>query len=73
MRYGLQLRVVNLLDNLNCRQVFPSTGRCDSGSVDQDRRQTGNGFTDSASSTSFDRPNFYGARRSLNFGARLNF
>jgi outer membrane receptor protein involved in Fe transport len=73
VRYGLQLRVANLLDNLNCRQIFPTTGRCDSGAVNQAARQTGNGINDSASSTTFDRPDFYAARRSLNFGARLNF
>jgi hypothetical protein len=73
VRYGLQLRISNLLDNLNCRQVFPSTGRCDSGAVDQSRRETGNGIGDTASSTTFDRPDFYAPRRSINFGARVNF
>jgi outer membrane receptor protein involved in Fe transport len=73
VRYGAFLQVSNLLDAKNCRQVFPSTGRCDAGAIDQDRRQNGNTINDGASSTSFDRPTFYSARRSINFGARMNF
>jgi outer membrane receptor protein involved in Fe transport len=73
VRYGLTLRVSNLLDTKHCAQVFPSTGRCDYGSVDQDRAATGNAVGETASSTYLDRPTFYRARRSINFGARMNF
>jgi outer membrane receptor protein involved in Fe transport len=73
VRYGLTLRVANLLDSKQCAQVFPSTGRCDYGSIDQDRRATGNGISEGATSTVFDRPQFYRQRRSINFGARMNF
>jgi outer membrane receptor protein involved in Fe transport len=73
VRYGLQLRVANLLDAKHCAQVFPSTGRCDYGSIDQDRRATGNAIGEGATTTVFDRPQFYRNRRSINFGARMNF
>jgi hypothetical protein len=52
--------------------VYPSTGQCDGGTVDQSARRTGNtanGFT----STFLDRPQFYAARRQINMGARVSF
>ena len=72
LRYGVFARVANLLDRKNCIQVFTSTGRCDAGSPDQDRRQQGNAVN-SPSSTFYDRAQYYGARRSIFAGARVNF
>jgi hypothetical protein len=72
LRWGVFARVTNLFDFLNCQQVYPSTGRCDGGTVDQSARRTGNtanGFT----STFLDRPQFYAARRQINMGARVSF
>ena len=71
-RYGVFARVVNLLDRKNCLQVYTTTGRCDAGAPDQDRRQNGNAVN-APSSTFFDRAMYYGARRSIFAGARVNF
>ena len=72
-RYGLFARVVNLTDRKNCVQVFVTTGRCDAGTIDQNRARQGNSVGEGVSSTFFDRPQFYGPRRSILAGARVNF
>ena len=74
LRYGAFVRVSNLFDRQNCEQVFVTTGRCTEGTTDQDRAQNGNVVTQAAaSSTFFDRPHYYGARRSVLAGLRMNF
>ena len=73
LRYGVFVRVDNLLDTRNCVQVFTTTGRCDVGTVDQSRSRQGNAVGQATVSTFFDRPQFTGDRRSVNVGARLNF
>ena len=72
LRYGAFLRVTNLLDQENCVQVYTTTGQCDAGSPDQDRRQNGNAVQ-APSSTFRDRAMYYGARRSIYSGLRINF
>lgn len=73
LRYGAFARVSNLFDRRNCLQVFPTTGRCDSGTIDQSRRRTGNSLGDGASSTFFDRASYYGARRTIYAGVKVDF
>jgi len=73
LRYGAFVRVNNLLDTQNCIQVFATTGRCDAGAVDQSRSRQGNPVGENAPSTFFDRPQFFGPRRSINAGLRVNF
>ena len=73
LRFGAFLRVVNLLDQQVCQQVFPSTGVCDTGTVDQRRVPRTYVYESSATSTFFDRPQYYGPRRSFNFGLRVQF
>jgi outer membrane receptor protein involved in Fe transport len=72
LQWGVFLRVSNLLDNVTCQSVYASTGNCDGGSIDQDRRRNGN-TTTGGSTTLFDRADYYGPRRSFNFGARVSF
>ena len=74
VRYEAYVQVNNLFDRVNCRQVFSTTGRCDQGAVDQDRRRQGNTLApDAATSTFFDRPYFQGERRTIMGGLRLAF
>jgi hypothetical protein len=73
LQAGVFVRVSNLLDRVNCQQVFASTGTCESGAVDQDRRRNGNQSSEAFSSTHYDRASYFGPRRSINFGARLSF
>ncbi|MDH5196558.1 MAG: TonB-dependent receptor [Gemmatimonadota bacterium] len=73
MRWGLFMRVSNLLNARNCQQVYASTGDCDGGTVDQSRRRNGNTVGEGASTTFFDRAHYFSAGRSINFGARLSF
>lgn len=73
LRYGAFVRVINLTDRKNCVQVFQTTGRCDAGTVDQNRARQGNSVGENASSTFFNRPSFFGARRSIFAGVRVNF
>jgi outer membrane receptor protein involved in Fe transport len=73
LRYGAFVRVANLFDTQNCIQVFASTGRCDAGTIDQSRARQGNAVTEETVSTFFDRPQYYGERRSVNAGIRLSF
>lgn len=72
LRYGGFVRVANLFDQKNCLQVFPTTGRCDAGTIDQSTRRQGNTFGGETSSY-FDRPWYYGARRSVSAGLRVSF
>jgi outer membrane receptor protein involved in Fe transport len=71
MRYGAFVRVQNLTDRENCIQVFVSTGNCRAGTVDQSRDRQGNDF--GSMSTYFDRPGYFGPRRSINAGITVNF
>jgi outer membrane receptor protein involved in Fe transport len=73
LQAGAFVRVSNLLDQVNCQQVFPTTGTCDGGAVDQDRARNGNRSAEAFSSTHYDRASYYGPRRSINFGARVSF
>ena len=73
MRWGLFMRVSNLLNTKNCNQVYASSGSCDGGTVDQSRRRNGNTVSDGASTTFFDRAHYYSDGRTINFGARLSF
>ena len=73
LRLGVFLRVVNLLDQRMCQQVFPSTGVCNTGTVDQGRVPRTDIPESSATSTCFDRPQYYGPRRGFNFGLRVQF
>ena len=72
-RWGAFILVNNLMDTQNCNQVYASTGTCDGGSVDQSRRRNGNTVGTGASTTFLDRASYIGARRSINFGARVSF
>jgi hypothetical protein len=71
--YGAFVRVQNLLDTKNCVQVFVTTGRCDTGTVDQRRSRHGNDVGSTSSTTFFDRPNYYGQRRQIFTGVRASF
>ena len=72
VRYSGFLRVSNLFDRINCVQVFTNTGTCDNGLRDFNNRRIGN-TGDATTSTSFDQPEFIGARRSLSTGITVNF
>lgn len=71
MRYSGFLRVSNLLDRLNCSQVFPNTGTCDGGLRDFANRRIGNSGDNT--STAFDQPEFIGPRRSIATGITVSF
>ncbi len=71
--YGLFVRAVNVFDTKNCIQVFATTGRCDAGTIDQRRARNGNSVNENTASTFYDRPEFYGMRRSIYAGAKLTF
>ena len=74
LRYGTFVRISNLFDVENCFQVFPSTGSCDAGVVDQDRSQLGNAVSQaSATSTFLDRAHYKGANRSVFAGVKVSF
>ncbi|MEP6781502.1 MAG: TonB-dependent receptor [Gemmatimonadaceae bacterium] len=66
------LNVTNLLDRKNCLQVFPNNGTCDSGLRDFNNRRVGNSG-DGTTSTSFDQPEYIGARRSISTGITVTF
>lgn len=72
-RYGVFMRVVNLTNAKNCIQPFPTTGRCDAGTVDQRRSRQGNTVTEAVASTFFDRPTFFDVRRQIFTGVSLAF
>ena len=71
--YTFFVQVNNLLDTKYCTQVFPTTGDCAGGSEDQLRRRVSNGFNTTAPSTAFDHPEFFGDRRAISAGVRVNF
>lgn len=73
VEYGVFTQVRNLLDTKNCVQVYPTTGRCDAGVVDQRRARQGNAPADITSTTSLDRPELFGGRRQINAGIRARF
>ncbi|MEP6765772.1 MAG: TonB-dependent receptor, partial [Gemmatimonadaceae bacterium] len=66
------LNVNNLLDRKNCTQVFANNGTCDSGLRDFNNRRIGN-TGDGNTSTSFDQPEYIGARRSISTGITVTF
>ncbi|MEQ1690097.1 MAG: hypothetical protein ABMA00_02340, partial [Gemmatimonas sp.] len=72
VRYSGFLRVSNLFNRVNCVQVFVNTGTCDAGLRDFNNRRIGN-TGDATTSTSFDQPEYIGARRSLATGITVNF
>jgi hypothetical protein len=72
LRWGAFVRISNLLNTVNCNQVYASTGNCDGGTVDQDRRRNGNTLA-TGTTTFYDRASYFQARRSINFGARVSF
>jgi len=71
--YSLFVQVDNLLDRKNCLQPRPTTGRCESGTVDQGRSRLGNPVGETATTTFFDRPQLFGPRRRINVGVRIDF
>jgi len=74
LRYGLTVQVLNVTDRHNCIQVFPSTGECTVGTVDQGRNREGNAISaDAVSSTYLNHPEYFGARRSIQAGLRVSF
>ena len=73
VQYGVFVRVNNLFDQRNCIQVFVTTGTCDAGTIDQDRARNGNAVGEDSPSTYFDRPTYYGERRSAFAGLRVRF
>jgi len=73
LRYGAFVRIANLLDTQNCIQVFATTGQCNAGAIDQSRRRQGNTVGEGEPSTFYDRPQYFGERRSVNAGLRLSF
>lgn len=73
VRLGAFVQIRNLLDRKNCIQVYATTGRCDAGAYDQSTSRNGNSIGEGASSTEYNRPSYYGARRNINAGLRVNF
>jgi len=74
LRYDLFVQVVNLFDKKNCVQVFASTGSCYAGAVDQVRARQGNFLRPDVATTTFsDRADYYGPRRSVLGGVKVNF
>jgi hypothetical protein len=77
VQYAAFAQVVNLFDRVNCTQVFSTTGRCESGAIDQGRAALGFSNTQQDPSilttTVFDRPDFSRRRRDINVGLRVGF
>ena len=74
LRYGFTLQVLNLTDRKNCIQVYTTTGECSVGAVDVSRNREGNTIAaDAITSTYLNRPQYYGARRSVQAGIRVSF
>ncbi|HET7790690.1 MAG TPA: TonB-dependent receptor [Gemmatimonadales bacterium] len=74
LRYGLVVLVQNLTDRQNCVQVYVTTGQCTQGAVDVARERNGNPVAaDAITSTFLDRPQYFGARRSVQAGLRVSF
>ena len=72
-RYGFFVDIFNLTDKMNCQQVFESSGDCTNGAEDQSRRRAGNSVGTNTDSTFFDRPQFFGKRRTVTAGIRVVF
>ncbi len=72
-RYGFFVDIFNVTDQLNCLQVFESSGDCFDGAEDQNRRRAGNTVGTNTDSTFFDRPQFIGQRRTITAGIRVVF
>lgn len=75
LTYGVFLNITNLLDAENCLQVFPSTGRCDTGAITQSRltQISGAAGAENTISQTWDRPFMLASPRSINFGVRVSF
>jgi outer membrane receptor protein involved in Fe transport len=72
--YDFYLQVNNLLDVKNCQNVFPTTGECTVGTIDQGTRREGNTLTaDGITSTYVNHPEYFGPRRSILGGIRVSF
>ena len=69
-RYGFFVDIFNVTDQLNCIQVFESSGDCFDGAEDQSRRRAGNTVGTNTDSTFFDRPQFIGQRRTVTAGSK---
>ena len=65
--------MANITDRKNCIQVFETTGRCDAGTIDQRRARNGNAINENTATTFFDRPEFFGERRSIFAGVNVAF
>ncbi len=73
VNYGAFVRVTNLFNTTNCRQVFTSTGRCDSGDITEDRlnrRGISHLFT---ISQAWDRADYLAEPRWISAGMRVSF
>lgn len=75
LRYGVFLNITNLLNRKNCLQVFPSTGRCDSGAITAARLQqiAASAAGENTISQIWDRPDMVSRPRAVNFGVRVSF
>jgi outer membrane receptor protein involved in Fe transport len=74
VRYDLFVQARNILDRKNCVTVFPTTGTCEAGAVDQSRARQGNTvFPDAATSTYTNRADFFGERRTIYGGVNVSF
>ena len=74
VRYEAFVQGRNMLDRMNCVQVFASTGTCFAGTIDQSRRRQGNQIQpDEVTSTFLNRADFVGARREITGGLRVSF
>lgn len=74
VRYDAFVQVYNLLDKRNCISVFVTTGTCDAGAPDQSRARQGNQVdANIATSTFYDRGDFFGNPRAIYGGIKVNF
>ncbi len=72
--YDFYLQVNNLFDVKNCQNVFPTTGSCTVGTIDQGTRREGNTLSaDGITSTYVDHPEYFGQRRTILGGIRISF
>lgn len=74
VQYVFYADVFNVLDRVNCIQVFVTTGTCRGGTIDQRHRRLGETLGSAqVTSTFFDRPDFQGERRRIDAGIRISF
>jgi uncharacterized membrane protein len=71
MRYGAFIRISNAFNIVNCQQVFPNTGNCNSGVREFSQRREGNGI--GTSSTALDQPEFRSQTRRYFTGLTITF